>query len=107
VKCTGKWTWRPERVVSDVEGGGDMSEGVVVGVEVAAGLEANDVMAPLIIGSGGNVVDSATLRAEKSKVRLPMRSLFFFSNLPNPTSRIRPDYRDCTVYKNLDPIISN
>jgi hypothetical protein len=39
VQRTGKRTWRPERVVSFVEGGVGMSEGAVVGVAVAAGLK--------------------------------------------------------------------
>jgi hypothetical protein len=34
VKRTGKRTWRPERVVFVAEGGGGISEGVVVGVAV-------------------------------------------------------------------------
>jgi hypothetical protein len=44
VKRTGKRAWRPERVVLVVEGGGGISEGVVVGVAVAAGLK---VVCPL------------------------------------------------------------
>jgi hypothetical protein len=40
VKRTGKRTWRPERVVSVAEGGGAVSEGVVVAVVVVAGLKA-------------------------------------------------------------------
>jgi hypothetical protein len=39
VKRTGKRTWHPERVVLVVEGGGGISEGVVVGVAVVAGLK--------------------------------------------------------------------
>jgi hypothetical protein len=39
VKRTGKRTWRPECVVLVVEGGGGISEGVVVGVAVIAGLK--------------------------------------------------------------------
>jgi hypothetical protein len=40
VKSTGKRTWCTERVVLVVEGGGGISEGVVVGLAVVAGLKA-------------------------------------------------------------------
>jgi hypothetical protein len=39
VKCTGKWTCRPERVGFIAEGGGGMSGGGLVGVAVPEGLE--------------------------------------------------------------------
>jgi hypothetical protein len=39
VKRTGKWTCRPECVVLVVKGGVGISEGVVVGVVEAAGLD--------------------------------------------------------------------
>jgi hypothetical protein len=39
VKRTGKQTWRPKRVVLVVEGGGVISEGVVVRVAVVAALK--------------------------------------------------------------------
>jgi hypothetical protein len=44
MKRTGKLTWRPKRVVLIVEGGGAVSEGVVVGVAMVAGLK---VLRPL------------------------------------------------------------
>jgi hypothetical protein len=40
-KLTGKWTWRPERLVLVVEGGGGISEGIVVGIAVVAGLKVS------------------------------------------------------------------